>query len=329
MPINIPDELPAKRALEKENIFTMTRSRAARQDIRPLEIVIMNLMPDKITTETQILRLIGNSPLQINLRLLHTKTHQSTHTPEDHLVSFYEHFDDIKGEKFDGLIITGAPVEMMEFEQVNYWKELQLLMDWSLTNVFSTFHICWAAQAGLYHHYGIRKYPLDDKMFGVFQHTVNNRNAKILRGFDNTFYVPHSRHTEIRREDIEKVPDLEILSESKDSGVYLVGRRDGKQFFVTGHSEYDPETLRTEYERDVGKGPPDKCAAKLLPERQSGQQPCGYLARPLQPALLQLAELLRLPGNPLRDNQNIKRSQLTHIFGICWPLSLIHYIIGA
>ena len=254
MPINIPDRLPARKVLEDENIFVMTHTKAIHQDIRPLEIAIMNLMPDKITTETQILRLIGNSPLQTNLTFLHPKTHESVHTPQDHLISFYKHFEDVKSNKFDGLIITGAPVETLEFEQVDYWDELKQLMDWSVHSVFSTFHICWGAQAGLYHHYGIQKYPLSEKMFGVFTHTINRKHVKLLRGFDDTFSVPQSRHTEVRRKDIEKIPELEILSESKESGVYLIGRKDGKQFFITGHSEYDAGTLKKEYDRDVAKG---------------------------------------------------------------------------
>ncbi len=246
--------MPAAKALEDENIFVMTQARALHQDVRPLEIVIMNLMPDKITTEIQILRLIGNSPIQTNITFLHPKSHKSIHTPEDHLISFYKHFEDIKGQKFDGLIITGAPVETLEFEQVEYWKELEELMDWSVQNVFSTLHICWAAQAGLYHHYGINKYPLKEKMSGVFQHKINRKHVKLLRGFDDVFNVPQSRYTEIRKQDIAKVPELEVLSESKESGVYIVGRKDGKQFFVTGHSEYDSTTLKKEYERDIAKG---------------------------------------------------------------------------
>lgn len=254
MPINIPNLLPAKKVLEDENIFVMAKARAEKQDIRPLEIAILNLMPDKITTETQILRLIGNTPLQTNLTFIHPKSHESKNTSADHLISFYKHFCDIKHRTFDGLIITGAPVEHLEFEQVDYWEELKEIMEWSKTNVFSTFHICWAAQAGLYYHYGVKKYPLNEKMFGVFQHTVSKKNIKLLRGFDDFFNVPQSRHTEVRKEDIVKINGLEILSESKDSGVYLVGRKDGKQFFITGHSEYDAGTLKKEYDRDVAKG---------------------------------------------------------------------------
>ena len=254
MPINVPNNLPAKNALESENIFVMTHSRAIHQDIRPLEILILNLMPDKITTETQILRLIGNSPLQTNITLIHPKSHNSKNTSKDHLGSFYKYFEDVKEKRFDGLIITGAPVEQLDFERVDYWSELCNIMDWSKKNVFSTFHICWGAQAGLYYHYGVKKYSLKEKMFGVFAHSHVKRHVKLLRGFDETFYVPQSRHTEVRRKDIEKVSELEILSESNESGVYLVGKKDGKQFFITGHSEYDSGTLKKEYERDFAKG---------------------------------------------------------------------------
>ncbi|NLX63883.1 MAG: homoserine O-succinyltransferase [Clostridiaceae bacterium] len=254
MPINIPSNLPAFEILQNENIFVMSEERARTQDIRPLKIAIMNLMPTKIATETQILRLIGNSPLQVDVQLLHPKTYESKNTPKEHLRLFYKTFDEVKDQKFDGLIITGAPVEKMEFEEVDYWEELKAVMDWSVTNVFSTFHICWGAQAGLYHHYGIKKYPLEKKMFGVFPHTVNEKYVKLFRGFDDVFYVPQSRHTEVRREDIEKVENLKILSESPESGVYIVMSKDGKQIFVTGHSEYDANTLRDEYFRDLNKG---------------------------------------------------------------------------
>ncbi|MDD2531846.1 MAG: homoserine O-succinyltransferase [Candidatus ainarchaeum sp.] len=254
MPINVPNNLPAKNALESENIFVMTHSRAIHQDIRPLEILILNLMPDKITTETQILRLIGNSPLQTNITLIHPKSHNSKNTSKDHLGSFYKYFEDVKEKRFDGLIITGAPVEQLDFEKVDYWSELCNIMDWSKKNVSSTFHICWAAQAGLYYHYGVKKYSLKEKMFGVFKHVVSKRNIKLLRGFDNVFYVPHSRHTGINKKDVLKYKELEILSESKKAGVYLIGSKDGKQFFVTGHSEYDANVLKKEYERDLAKG---------------------------------------------------------------------------
>lgn len=254
MPINIPDNLPAAETLENENIFVMTENRAYHQDIRPLKIAILNLMPTKIATETQILRLLGNSPLQVDIVLLHPKTHTSKNTPEEHLTKFYNTFDEVCDQKFDGLIITGAPVEHLEFEEVTYWEELKQIMEWSRHYVYSTFHICWGAQAGLYYHYGIPKYPLPEKMFGVFAHTVNKKNVRLLRGFDDEFYAPHSRHTEVRREDIEKVGALEILSESKDAGIYIIASTDGRQIFITGHPEYDPLTLKSEYDRDVGKG---------------------------------------------------------------------------
>jgi homoserine O-succinyltransferase len=251
----------------------MTQAKARRQDIRPLEIAIMNLMPDKITTEIQILRLIGNSPLQTNITFLHPKSHESTHTSKDHLISFYKHFEDVKDQKFDGLIVTGAPVETLQFEQVEYWNELKGLMDWSMQSVFSTFYICWAAQAGLYHHYGINKYPLQEKMFGVFPHTVNKKHVKLLRGFDSVFNVPQSRYTEIRAHEVAKVPELEVLSESKESGVYIVGRKDGKQFFITGHSEYDTETLKKEYERDIAKGLRIKVPKNYYPDDDPSKEP--------------------------------------------------------
>jgi homoserine O-succinyltransferase len=254
MPIKIPDNLPAAEVLNDENIFVMYEDRAYHQDIRPLRIAILNLMPTKIVTETQILRLLGNSPLQVDIVLLHPKNHNSKNTPGEHLTTFYRHFEDIKNQKFDGMIITGAPVEHLEFREVDYWDELVEIMNWSLHNVFSTFHLCWAAQAGLYHHYGVPKYPLKEKMFGVFPHSVSRKNVKLFRGFDDVFYVPHSRHTEIRRSDIEKVPDLQILSESEEAGVYIVASKDERRIFVTGHSEYDALTLKSEYDRDIAKG---------------------------------------------------------------------------
>ena len=254
MPIKIPDDLPAVETLNNENIFVMTEHRALHQDIRALKIGLLNLMPTKITTEIQILRLLGNSPLQVDIVLLHPESYQSKNTPREHLIKFYKTFKDVKDEKFDGLIITGAPVEQMKFEEVAYWDELTEIMDWSVSNVFSTLHICWGAQAGLYHHYGIPKYLLPKKMFGVFPHTVCKKNEKLLRGFDDEFYVPVSRHTEVRKEDIIKVPELELLSESKEAGVYIVTAKNGRQVFITGHSEYDPLTLKWEYERDLSKG---------------------------------------------------------------------------
>jgi len=254
MPINISDRLPAAKVLEEENIFFLRQRKAIKQDIRPLEILIMNLMPDRITTETQLLRLLGNTPIQTEITLIHPKTHTCKHTAKDHLINFYKTFDDIKDQKFDGLIITGAPVENLDFEKVDYWEELTELMDWSKKNVTSTIHICWAAQAGLYHHYGIKKYPLKEKVFGVFEHKRPNHHYRLLRGFDDVYYVPHSRHTEVRKSEIKKVADLEIISESEESGVYIVKTKNGKQIFITGHSEYDPFTLKKEYERDVAKG---------------------------------------------------------------------------
>lgn len=254
MPIKIPDNLPAAETLTNENIFVMDESRAYSQDIRPLKIALLNLMPTKIVTETQILRLLGNSPLQVEVELIHPASYTSKNTPEEHLISFYKTFEEIKDQRFDGLIITGAPVEQMEFEEVAYWEELTRIMDWSRDNVTSTIHLCWGAQAGLYHHFGIPKYPLEHKMFGVFSHSVTKKNVRLLRGFDDNFYAPHSRHTSTRREDVEKVPELEILAESPEAGLYLIATRDGRQVFVTGHSEYDPLTLKAEYDRDILKG---------------------------------------------------------------------------
>lgn len=254
MPIKVPDNLPAKEVLAGENIFVMDESVAYHQDIRPLRIAILNLMPTKETTETQLLRLIGNTPLQVEAVLLHPKTHTSKNTSAEHLESFYKTFGDIEEDQYDGMIITGAPVEQYEFEEVDYWDELKDIMDWSVDNVTSTLHICWGAQAGLYHHFGIPKYPLASKMFGVFPHTVAKSNVPLLRGFDEMFYVPQSRHTEVRREDFAKVPGLDILSESEEAGVYIAASHDGKQIFVTGHSEYDPQTLKWEYDRDKAKG---------------------------------------------------------------------------
>ncbi|KAA1186138.1 homoserine O-succinyltransferase [Paenibacillus sp. FSL E2-8871] len=254
MPIKIPDSLPAKEVLSGENIFVMDESQAFHQDIRPLRIAILNLMPTKETTETQLLRLIGNSPLQVDVTLLHPRSHISKNTSAEHLKSFYKTFDEISHRRLDGLIVTGAPVEQMEFEEVSYWEELKEIFEWSKDNVTSTMHICWAAQAGLYHHFGVRKVALPEKCFGVFAHTINQNNIKLLRGFDEVFHVPHSRHTDVSREDIENNPDLQILAESEEAGMYLVATNDGKQIFVTGHSEYDPLSLKWEYDRDVSRG---------------------------------------------------------------------------
>ena len=256
MPLIIPKTLPAYDALYNENIFVMHRERALAQHIRPLEILILNLMPTKITTETQIARLLANTPLQVHMTLLQTASHAATHVSAAHLESFYKNFNEVKNNRYDGMIITGAPVETMDFEQVDYWPELCEIMDFSETNVYSTLHVCWGAQAGLYYHYGIRKELLPAKMFGVFRHTLREPYVPIFRGFDDEFYVPHSRHTEIRREDVMKVPDLTLLSESEESGVYMAMARGGREFFITGHSEYSPYTLNDEYMRDVNKGLP-------------------------------------------------------------------------
>ena len=254
MPIKIPDQLPAVKTLEDENIFVMTERRAITQDIRPLRILLLNLMPKKIDTETQLARMLGNTPLQIDLHLLRTATHASANTSEDHLLSFYKVFADVKDEMFDGLIITGAPVEKLAFEEVDYWPELCEIMEWSKTHVHSTFHICWGAQAALYYHYGINKINLPEKMFGVFPHTKDYPRSILLRGFDDVFMVPHSRHTGIAREDIEAVSEIRILASSAEAGVYAMATKGGRQVFITGHSEYDPLTLDTEYKRDIAAG---------------------------------------------------------------------------
>lgn len=254
MPIKVPDNLPAKEILTDERIFVMDESRAYHQDIRPLNIAILNLMPVKETTEVQLLRLLGNTPLQIETVLLHPSSHDSKNTSANHLRSFYHVFDEIKHKKFDGFVITGAPIELYEYEKVNYWNELVEIMEWTKKNVTSTLHICWGAQAGLYHHYGVPKYTLDEKMLGVFSHQVKKSNVNLLRGFDDEFFVPHSRHTEVRTEDVAKVDKLEILAESEESGLYIASTKNGSQIFVMGHSEYDPLTLRGEYERDMKKG---------------------------------------------------------------------------
>lgn len=254
MPLNLPVKLPAVELLKAENIFVMDDQQASRQDIRPLRIVILNLMPLKIMTETDLIRLLSNTPLQVEVDFLMTSNHISKNTPIEHIKTFYKDFSDIKAENYDGMIITGAPVEQMDFEEVNYWDEITSIFDWARTHVTSTLYICWAAQAGLYHFYNVPKYSLPAKMFGIFRHTVTDSQNPIFRGFDDEFYVPHSRHTEIRREDILKVPELTLLSESEESGVYMVMARGGRDFFITGHSEYSPYTLDTEYKRDKDKG---------------------------------------------------------------------------
>jgi homoserine O-succinyltransferase/O-acetyltransferase len=273
MPVKIPSTLPARAVLENENVFVMDEDRAIHQDIRALRVAILNLMPTKIATETQILRLLSNSALQVEITLLHTATHEAKNVDADHLLEHYVTFEDVKDEKFDGLIITGAPVEQMPFEEVDYWGELVQIMDWAEANVESIFHICWGAQAGLYHRYGIPKYDLPHKMFGVFEHRVLARTEKLMRGFDDYFFAPHSRHTEIRREDIEKVPDLTLLAESDEAGVYIVGSKDGRHLFITGHSEYDPFTLKGEYDRDVNKGLPIHVPNNYYPKNDPKQAP--------------------------------------------------------
>lgn len=254
MPIKIPKDLPAFKVLSDENIFVMNNERAGKQDIRPLKIAILNLMPKKIQTENQLLRYLSNTPLQVEIKLLQTESYRTTHTSLEHMERFYSFFNDIKHEKFDGLVITGAPVEQLEFEDVKYWNELKEIMEWSKSNVYSTLHICWGAQAGLNYHYGIQKYQLKKKMFGVFKHFINYRNADITRGLDDIFYAPHSRHTEVKREDIEKVSELEILSESDEAGIFIVANESRRQVFITGHLEYERNTLSDEYFRDANKG---------------------------------------------------------------------------
>ncbi|TWI59255.1 homoserine O-acetyltransferase MetA [Halalkalibacter nanhaiisediminis] len=273
MPIKIPDQLPAKEVLNAENIFVMDESRAYSQDIRPLKIVILNLMPVKETTETQLLRLLGNSPLQVEVSFLYPNTHVSKNTSHEHLQSFYKTIDEIKTQKFDGMIITGAPIEKLQYEDVDYWEELQWIMDWSIDNVTSTLHICWGALAGLYHHYGINKHLLEEKKFGVFSHTIEKQNVKLLRGFDDEFLAPHSRYTEVKQEEIEQVADLEVLSISDEAGVYIVASKNGKQIFVTGHSEYDTCTLQEEYERDISKGLDIALPENYFPYNNDKKQP--------------------------------------------------------
>lgn len=273
MPVKIPETLPARKVLESENIFVMGESRAEQQEIRPLRVAILNLMPTKVATETQLLRLLGNSPLQVEITLLHTDSHESKNTTREHLLEHYETFEAVRYQKFDGLIITGAPVEQLPFEQVDYWQELERIMDWSETNVFSTFHICWGAQAALYHRYGVPKYDLPAKMFGVFPHHLVAENEIILRGFDDEFYAPHSRHTEIRAADIEKVSDLKLLAVSDEAGVYIVSSCDGRNVYITGHSEYDPLTLKAEYDRDVSKGLPIHVPINYYPNDDPSRMP--------------------------------------------------------
>jgi homoserine O-succinyltransferase/O-acetyltransferase len=273
MPVKIPSTLPARVVLESENVFVMGEERAEHQDIRPLRVAILNLMPTKVATETQLLRLLGNSALQVDVVLLHTASHESHNVDADHLLNHYVTFENIRTEKFDGLIITGAPIEQMEFEDVDYWPELTRVMDWAETNVYSTFNICWGAQAALYHRYGVPKYPLPAKMFGVFEHSTLVPTAKLMRGFDDTFLAPHSRHTEVRRADLEKVTDIQILAESDEAGIYIAGSKDGRHIFVTGHSEYDPLTLKAEYDRDVNKGLPINIPKNYYPKDDPSRPP--------------------------------------------------------
>ena len=273
MPIQIPNDLPAAEVLQNENIFVMKQTRAETQQIRPLEIVLLNLMPTKIVTETQLSRMLGNTPLQVHLELMMLSSHKPKNTPEEHLLAFYKTFEELKDRKFDGMVITGAPVENMPFEQVNYWKELTEIMEWSKDHVHSTFHICWGAQAGLYYHYGINKKQLNQKLFGVFPHKADYKRAILLRGFDDEFWVPHSRHTTIDRSDIEAVPGLKILASSEEAGVYIVMNKEGRQIFVTGHSEYDPDTLEREYFRDKYAGLPIQVPKNYYPDDDDSQAP--------------------------------------------------------
>ncbi len=273
MPIKIDDNLPARQILEDEHIFVMTQKRALTQDIRPLKIVILNLMPTKIETETQILRCLSNTPLQIEIDLLQTSTYMSRHVSEEHMLAFYKTFDEIRDHRYDGMIITGAPVEMMEFEEVEYWDELCQIMDWSVKNVHSTFHICWGAQAGLYHHYGIQKHVLDKKISGVFKHLMLNPKSRLFRGMDTYFNVPHSRHTTVYTADIQKAPELKIMAVSDEAGVYLVSNETGSQFFVMGHSEYDADTLKNEYFRDLKKGMDPEIPKHYFPDDDPTKEP--------------------------------------------------------
>ncbi|MBE6942291.1 MAG: homoserine O-succinyltransferase [Ruminococcaceae bacterium] len=273
MPIRIPNDLPATGTLQQENIFVMSQDRAVAQDIRPLEIVLLNLMPTKIATETQLSRLLGNTPLQVNLELMHTSTHRSKNVSQEHLLSFYKSFDELKDRKFDGMVITGAPVELMDFEEVDYWPELCKIMEWSKTHVHSTFHICWGAQAGLYYHYGINKQQLPEKLFGVFPHVAEYKRSILLRGFDDQFWAPHSRHTTISRADVEAVPELKILASSEKAGIYAIATKGGRQIFVTGHSEYDPETLKTEYLRDKSQGLSIRVPENYFPDDDDSRDP--------------------------------------------------------
>ena len=273
MPIKIPNDLPAVQTLTDENIFVMTETRAITQDIRPLKILLLNLMPKKIETETQLARLLGNSPLQVEMEFIHTKSHVSKNTSAEHLFTFYKTFDDIKEKQYDGLIITGAPVEQMPFEEVEYWEELCAIMEWSKTHVTSTFHICWGAQAGLYYHYGIPKYPLGFKYSGIYPHTVDYKHSILFRGFDDTFMVPQSRYTTVKTEDVAAVPELKILASSEETGIYAVASKGGRQIFITGHSEYDGDTLKNEYNRDVSAGLNPSVPVNYFPDDDPTREP--------------------------------------------------------
>ena len=273
MPIQIPNDLPAAEVLQQENIFVMKQTRAETQEIRPLEIVLLNLMPTKIVTETQLSRVLGNTPLQVHLELMMMSSHKSKNTPQEHLLSFYKTFDELKHRKFDGMVITGAPVEHLAFEDVSYWQELCQIMEWSKTHVHSTFHICWAAQAGLYYHYGIQKKVLPEKLFGVYPHKADYKRAILLRGFDDEFWVPHSRHTTVLREDVEKIPGMKIIASSEEAGVYIMLNKEGRQIFVTGHSEYDIDTLEKEYLRDKAAGLPIHVPVNYYPNDDETKPP--------------------------------------------------------
>ncbi len=273
MPIRIPDSLPATAALESENIFVMTEYRAMHQDIRPLRVLLLNLMPTKITTETQILRKLSNTPIQVEIELLQTASHQSKNTAAEHLESFYTTFDEVRHQHFDGLIITGAPVEKLEFEDVDYWPELCEIMEWSKTHVHSTLHICWGAQAGIYYHYGVPKHTLDHKVFGVFDHQLVKTTSPLVRGYDDCFWAPHSRFTEVEAADIEAHPDLELIAVSDEAGVYIAKSTDSQNFFVFGHPEYDRDTLKAEYDRDIAKGMDIAVPAHYFPNDDPTQTP--------------------------------------------------------
>ena len=273
MPIKIPNSLPATGVLESENIFVITESRAISQDIRPLHILLLNLMPTKVATETQLARVLGNTPLQVELELLQVRSHESKNVSQDHMLAFYKTFDQIRDNKYDGMVITGAPVEHLPFEAVDYWDELCEIMEWSKRHVHSTFHICWGAQAGLYYHYGIRKVPLEKKLFGVFPHTVERKSSILFRGFDDVFMVPHSRHTTVLRRDVEAVGALKILASSEEAGIYAMATDQGRQVFITGHSEYDPDTLEKEYLRDKNAGLPIEVPKNYYPNDDDTKPP--------------------------------------------------------